>query len=529
MAAEHIQSIWDVIEHGPWKVAYDVGIALVFGLVTGLVVDHLIKRRKAARRQAATDSSYAEIVKILDRMLNQAVPKNFKTDEKKKFCIFGERAVAPLTFKPDDPNLFYNLQRWLPVVHELQDRVGSVKPLSSEPHLLLGPLTSALGSLEILFLTYGPVTDPELLEKLGAFVGRAKTFKDFETARVDWKDREHGDRYFAQMIVLLQLAYDLREYLIARGRVADLPPHLANKKKNQSPDIRDLAVSTGRRVMLGTVVYVCILVLAAPYPNAAGLMLTFPALNGLGFLYAERGKELDMADAMLLLPTLNGGLCAAYILSFSGLASCAPSWLLALLLFAAIVVIWGFVVWWSAGIAREWQLFYAIAVTVVGAILLAAAAQIVGQTRGRPLSGQELGFLEATGRTLAANWHKIGLFALAFALFLVLSARLNLSARWRGKLAGLPLVPFGGLLSIAASGEPLTERIASLKGMSVGVWLGPAVAVWFIFSISRILNKRAVPSPATPDYRARFAIIASGWIMCGIAIALVTCVAAFSR
>ena len=44
-------------------------------------------------------------------------------------------------------------------------------------------------------------------------------------------------------------------------------------------------------ILLGTSVYIAILALAAPHPNATGADADLPALNGLGFLYAERGHS----------------------------------------------------------------------------------------------------------------------------------------------------------------------------------------------------------------------------------------------
>ena len=60
-----------------------------------------------------------------------------------------------------------------------------------------------------------------------------------------------------------------------------------------------------RRVAAGTAVYICLVVLAAPFPHAAGLMLTFPALNGLAFFFAEQPSIGPMARSMLWLPVIN--------------------------------------------------------------------------------------------------------------------------------------------------------------------------------------------------------------------------------
>ncbi len=75
------------------------------------------------------------------------------------------------------------------------------------------------------------------------------------------------------------------------------------------------------RVIFGTAVFAAILWAAAPYPAAAGLMLTFPALNGLAFLFAGRDDITRLTGSMLWMPLLNGFLCAGYLSLFLYLAA----------------------------------------------------------------------------------------------------------------------------------------------------------------------------------------------------------------
>jgi hypothetical protein len=278
-----------------------------------------------------------------------------------------------------------------------------------------------------------------------------------------------------------------------------------------------------RRVLLGTIVYAIILVLAAPYPSAAGLMLTFPALNGLGFLYVEQSKVAGMAASMLWMPILNGALCIAYIVVFLVLAPTISTSALAWALVFLIAVLWCALVRQSRirdGIPRERQLIYAAGVTAVGAVFLIVAFLAIGGSRLPTVQAQDIGLAQAAWRTVLASWYKIALFAIAFATFLVLSERLNLSDSARGILAGLPLVPFGGLVSIAAShGQGIVERIATFKGMAVGIWLGPAVAVWFIYAVSRYFDERRPLASAKADFLVRLGAVALGWIACGAVIA----------
>jgi len=224
-----------------------------------------------------------------------------------------------------------------------------------------------------------------------------------------------------------------------------------------------------------------------------------------------------MTRSMLWLPTLNGALCGGYIVAFLALAHVVPAAWLAWLLALAIVGVW----WWVArqertkqGIPPEHQLAYAGLMTACGVLLLIVMGLVLGGPTLTTRAG-DLGFIAEAERTISANWLKIAAFALVFAAFLVLCERLNLSDGERGILAGLPLVPFGGLLSIAGYGGELDQRLATLRGLGSTVWLSPAVAIGFILFVSAMLNERAF---GARSFLARFAIVALGWVMTLLAI-----------
>src|SRR5581483_2973 len=125
--------------------------------------------------------------------------------------------------------------------------------------------------------------------------------------------------------------------------------------------------SVAARVLAGTVVYGVIVVLAAAKPSAAGLMLTFPALNGLAFLFSEDERAQSIARTMLWMPVVNGTLCAGYIVLFLLLAKFVPSALLGWGLLALGVVLW--FAWVtrrhvSAGVNDRHRLSFAIAATL---------------------------------------------------------------------------------------------------------------------------------------------------------------------
>jgi hypothetical protein len=282
------------------------------------------------------------------------------------------------------------------------------------------------------------------------------------------------------------------------------------------------------RVLAGTALYVIIVVLAAPFPRAAGLMLVFPALNGLSFVFAERDSVAGMARSMYWMPVLNGALCAGYIVAFLMFADLLPPALLSWLMFAIVVVLWlglasGKRI--AEGIAPAHQLAYAIAATLIGLALVAIASVIVARAHGAPgvPSAMADGWsAEHAWGAVWANRMKIALFVLCLSGFLAVTTYLRISDARRGILAGIPIVPFAGLLSVAAdAGTGMAERLQIIGRMGVTVWLGPAVAIWFIYGFSRFLDARTSPHATARDTMAKWSALVAGWGLCGVAIAAI--------
>lgn len=274
----------------------------------------------------------------------------------------------------------------------------------------------------------------------------------------------------------------------------------------------------GVRVAAGTAVYAIIVVLAGALPVAAGLMLTFPALNGLAFLYSEDERAAAIAKSMLWMPAINGVLCAGYISVFALAATVRSATLVAWCLVALDVVLWLACVTRERvrkGIARDHQLAFVVAMTAIGAVLAAGGAFAANY-----LAGADLHSHIAPGGD-GANWIvaalvrgqlKIGLFALALIIFFSSIAFLPISDSTRGILSGLPLVPIGGLVAIAGdAGISLDARLQVFHGMMSGVWLGPAVAAWFIYVLSRFFDTRATLRSPVADRLVRAVALLAGW------------------
>jgi hypothetical protein len=114
------------------------------------------------------------------------------------------------------------------------------------------------------------------------------------------------------------------------------------------------------------------------------------------------------------------------------------------------------------------------------------------------------------------------LFALTLAVLVSAIQYVPISDSTRGILAGLPIVPFGGLVSIAGDAAPGADaRIAIFLGMIGGVWLGPPIAVWYIFYFSRYLQTRKRSGAPVMDSLMRFAALLAAWLITFVVIVAV--------
>jgi hypothetical protein len=274
------------------------------------------------------------------------------------------------------------------------------------------------------------------------------------------------------------------------------------------------------RIIVGTGIYIVIVALATPLPAAAGLMLTFPALNGLAFYFSEDERAAAIAKTMFWMPIVNGAFCAAYIALFLLLAKTASPTAVGWALLLIEMALW--FAWVSrshvrAGIDPSAQLTFAIAATLAGAALAAVSILVVvhfGLSPPRTASAIHSADLGAIADAVARSRLKIALFALTVAVLVSAIQYFPISDSTRGILAGLPIVPFGGLVSIAGDASLRADaRIGVFLGMIGGVWLGPSVAVWFIFCFSRFLGARKRAGICAVDSLSRFVALLLGWLV----------------
>ncbi len=282
------------------------------------------------------------------------------------------------------------------------------------------------------------------------------------------------------------------------------------------------------RVAVGTAVYILIVVLAALLPPAAGLMLTFPALNGLAFLYSDDASAASIARSMFWMPVVNGTLCAGYIVVFLLLAGILSPDSLAWGLLAAIVAIW--FAWVTrravrSGIGPDSQFRFAAVSTLAGflpAAMALLALRHLDVSHLRVALAAAPGGIDGIVMTIERSELKIVMFALTLAIFGAAIQYWRISDSTRGILAGLPIVPFGGLVSVAAAASATADaRLRIFLGMAGSVWLGPAVAIWFIYGFSRHLGVRSRFSSPHADSLSRFGALFLAWLLTfGVIVAL---------
>ena len=244
---------------------------------------------------------------------------------------------------------------------------------------------------------------------------------------------------------------------------------------------------------------------AARFPAAAGLMLTFPALNGLAFVFSRHDMVGPMTATMLWMPLLNGVLCVAYMSAFIALATAEHATALAWVLAAVFAILWlvgATRAWLQRGVPARLQRAYAVSVALVGAALT-LAWWTFADSAGADTGG---------AAKPALTWLKVALFAIALYLLIALPPRFRWKGGASGILSGLPLVVLGGLLNVAQDGAIDVEVRRSLTAqMMLGVWLAPAMAVTFIFGVSRV-----VASPR--GHALRTPVVVAGWVLCFAAI-----------
>jgi len=277
------------------------------------------------------------------------------------------------------------------------------------------------------------------------------------------------------------------------------------------------------KAVLGTCLFTLILWCAqSSNPRVAGMMLTFPALNGLGLLTAQ-SYDLDlMARAMLPMIALNGLLCATYITAQRQLLGRLPHlspqvtvWTL----LGACVVLWGGMALWAAPLVEP----YLVSDRQVMAFICAYAVGSVPLTASllwSPVHENGRGW-KSFWSVLRANPGRVGgMFILLVLVMLVAHGR---AEAWAGRLAALPLLPFYSLLMLSPTRVDRHRDVARLEHVGSTVLLGPVVAMAFVWIFAQYLNVLSLVPGAASSLAAGVLGLLILWSVCGLMIWGILC------
>ena len=275
-------------------------------------------------------------------------------------------------------------------------------------------------------------------------------------------------------------------------------------------------IESAAKVLVGTLLYVAVLWAARRNPRAAGMMLTFPTLNGITMVVTQPSELSPIVGTMLLVPFINGLFCALYLSGFERLVRAGRSPRAASgLLIAGVAAVWLTTGW--AISQNRWNVpgddrnVYAIVLVLGGALL----TWLLPVRRPKALQASPPARL---GHLLHRNRIRIGLFAIALSAVLIVDTLAH-SPAVVGLLSALPLIAFFSLHTLASDPElsPLARR-EELSTMANGVWFGPAVAVVFIVGFWRWLGALAGHVVGAAYLAVGVPSLLVGWGLCLAAI-----------
>jgi hypothetical protein len=252
----------------------------------------------------------------------------------------------------------------------------------------------------------------------------------------------------------------------------------------------------------GTLLYVAFLWLVQIDDwRVAGMMLTFPMLNGMA-LVSARENAAATGQSMVPVVTLNGTMCFLFTLALAW-SETARAHPLALTLVAT--ALWICVYAWleTRNVivpARVWAAFAALCVIVSTALthwLWPACAEVV---RSAPVLA---GVLE--------GWVRIALFAISLLIVFAVAHFYRDAYAAIGRLGALPIVPLFGLHTVASVLASDPGAIPKLDMMRSMVLVG-----WMFALLFAVLLATCVARTSKLDSRTakHLAVLLLGWALC---------------
>jgi len=287
-----------------------------------------------------------------------------------------------------------------------------------------------------------------------------------------------------------------------------------------------MVLIAGLKLIVGMAIYGLILSVARSYAAAAGMLLTFPALNGFALALSPSEKLAKTSRIMIIFPIVNGLLCAAYMLAFQRVTDMSG----AVGLIATASVIWlVFAYFWgrTEGVPDRYLAAFAISSALVA---LAITCSMLSVSHSAASSNETTTWVEYI---YEGRW-RIALFAVCLAGVIIVTDYLIPTGRIKdrhaagllGTLGAFPVVPFFGLWTIAANEAIAVDvRVKIFAQMGSTVWLGPVLAIWYIYALSSYL--RASASEAMKlNWLRKLGLAFVGWVFC---FGLIASVSTFVR
>lgn len=271
------------------------------------------------------------------------------------------------------------------------------------------------------------------------------------------------------------------------------------------------------KASLGTLLFILILWCAqSRHPRAAGMMLTFPALNGIGLLAGEGPALQPMAHAMVPMIVVNGLLCVGYILVQRLLRRCGKqrgSRLAAIVLMGLCLCLWFLMAWYVAPHLQSWLTASRGMVRFVLGYALCASPCIGWLWCPAPSSDRAK---QSLWQVLQANKERVGLL---FGLIVLILTFIHTGAQtWAGRFSAFPLLPLYTLALLHAGEAGVPRRAAVLDALGSTVLMGPVVAMLFVWAYVFYLNTLRHTTQGLTYMGGGVLGLLLGWGLCGTLI-----------
>ncbi|MEY9633437.1 MFS family permease [Bradyrhizobium japonicum] len=255
------------------------------------------------------------------------------------------------------------------------------------------------------------------------------------------------------------------------------------------------------KIVLGPVLFVLILFAAQSIRLrwAAGMLLTFPALNGIG-LFVASPKSIALSPPMIPMIVVNGILCFLYVTIIQNGGRVFGTVFSPSMLFLMGLALWVLVFFLDMEISRELQPAFVI---VCLAIALAFTRWLwVKRERHSALGGSK------TFWEFLQNWKEWRARALIFLFLLsVFAASSYVGAdSVAGRLGAAPILPLFALHSLATGNDPHAKMAAT----KATIFLGPIVAMCFVIFFAEAVYQHG--------FWFGLSCLAVGWLLCLLCI-----------